>query len=775
VLVIERLWGFKSPLAHWGIMKRGTSGVAVAVLLGTIGLSFAAPNAANAASGITFVAGPDRFVVNVSSNGQFVLTAGEFDPTPRVVDRRTGTSVDVPGVVQPFGDMRISGDGTRVVFSSEAQFLPADTDAFSDVYSVVVATGALTLLTAGDSQQWDFFVLGGTNELGSKVLVRGTNGALGRVAPFVGDGVTTRELASTLTNATSAAVYGMTVLGDQVMYASNGGCGASACLTRSLYVEDISDPLDVQIRLVGQKASTSTSFTLADAAMSPDGSYLIARESGTGVVYTGSTSIPNTLVPRNTSATGALFLTRSVAIANGGTTFAFLETTASDGMQAVLREGQTDTAVSSPPGGSPNAGAISVVLSADASAVFFTSLATNLIDAPVIGYNVYARGTSNPAVDFNASYFTPRTPVRILDTRVGLGYSGSRPAVGTSIVVPVRGLYDVPDDATAVAVQLTAADGNGVGYVSAFPTSAEIPATSNLNLDTPGETIANMAIVPIGSDGSITVYAAAPTHVIVDLMGWWNLAGGPVRGGRYSAVGPNRILDTRPESAVNWDQPKPAAGSITVLHVAGQSGVPATGVSAVVINVTLVDPSSPGFVQAAPASELVVGSSSTLNVSTAGQVIAAATIVPVDSSGNIAIYMQPSTHLVVDLGGWFTDSTAAVSPSGLFVPLVLNRREADTRVGVGFHGPTSAGTRFDVGLPGGALVGNVTVTENAGAGYVQLGPAAAMVNGSTSTINVTQPGETIANAFIVPLDNGLGVFTSIGTQVIVDSSGFMTP
>ena len=54
-----------------------------------------------------------------------------------------------------------------------------------------------------------------------------------------------------------------------------------------------------------------------------------------------------------------------------------------------------------------------------------------------------------------------------------------------------------------------------------------------------------------------------------------------------------------------------------------------------------------------------MGSSSTLNVSTAGQVIAATTIVPVDSNGNIAIYAQPSTHLVVDLSGWFTDRDSA--------------------------------------------------------------------------------------------------------------------
>ena len=44
-----------------------------------------------------------------------------------------------------------------------------------------------------------------------------------------------------------------------------------------------------------------------------------------------------------------------------------------------------------------------------------------------------------------------------------------------------------------------------------------------------------------------------------------------------------------------------------------------------------------------------------------------------------------------------------------------------------------------------------------------------MVNGATSSINVTHPNETIANSFIVPVSNGVGVFTSNATHVIIDS------
>jgi len=54
------------------------------------------------------------------------------------------------------------------------------------------------------------------------------------------------------------------------------------------------------------------------------------------------------------------------------------------------------------------------------------------------------------------------------------------------------------------------------------------------------------------------------------------------------------LLDTRdgtgaPKAAV------PAFGTVT-LQVTGTGGVPATGVSAVVLNVTVTDPTSPGYV-----------------------------------------------------------------------------------------------------------------------------------------------------------------------------------
>ena len=110
------------------------------------------------------------------------------------------------------------------------------------------------------------------------------------------------------------------------------------------------------------------------------------------------------------------------------------------------------------------------------------------------------------------------------------------------------------------------------------------------------------------------------------------------------------------------------------------------------------------------------------------------------------------------------------------MPAADVRRQVDTRPpGTGYTGPKpSINTRFDTSAVGAAVVGNLTVVDTSGPGFVQLGPAATMTNGTTSNINVTAPNEVIANAFIVPSASGVGVYTSNGTHIVIDVSGYIT-
>ena len=156
--------------------------------------------------------------------------------------------------------------------------------------------------------------------------------------------------------------------------------------------------------------------------------------------------------------------------------------------------------------------------------------------------------------------FKPIPPSRLLDTRstpVPAGWPTGT-AIGTmgQLTLPIRGANGVvPDSAnvTGVMVNVTAANnapGNQATFLSvtpsATPAGAE-PATSVTNV-APGQVKANMAIVPVGDDGTIRIFnRSGATHVIVDVLGYLE-RGAPdtSTAGRVIPLdAPFRVFDTR--------------------------------------------------------------------------------------------------------------------------------------------------------------------------------------------------------------------------------------
>jgi hypothetical protein len=95
------------------------------------------------------------------------------------------------------------------------------------------------------------------------------------------------------------------------------------------------------------------------------------------------------------------------------------------------------------------------------------------------------------------SRFVPVAPQKIYDSRPGLGPNddGVEGAVqaGDSIDVQVAGRGEVPQEAViAVVLSITVTQALGAGYVQVYPTGlSKLGATSNLNIDYAGQTIAN--------------------------------------------------------------------------------------------------------------------------------------------------------------------------------------------------------------------------------------------------------------------------------------------
>ena len=138
---------------------------------------------------------------------------------------------------------------------------------------------------------------------------------------------------------------------------------------------------------------------------------------------------------------------------------------------------------------------------------------------------------------------------------------------------------------------------------------------------------------------------------------WFEIVGGPIAPQPiYAPVAPARVMDTRPggvtidAQAVGGGALRP--GETRALQVTGRAGVPASGVGAVVLNVTATGPTTGGFVTVHPTGQPRPGSSN-LNF-VAGQTIPNLVIAKVGTTGQVSLYNDSgSTHLIADVAGWF--------------------------------------------------------------------------------------------------------------------------
>jgi hypothetical protein len=158
-------------------------------------------------------------------------------------------------------------------------------------------------------------------------------------------------------------------------------------------------------------------------------------------------------------------------------------------------------------------------------------------------------------------------------------------------------------------------------------------------------------IVPLGEDGAVDVFTQMSTQLVVDVVGAWEPAT-TATAGRFVPTGPARVLDTRDGA--------PVAGGSTQLVELGSA---AAGASGAVLNVTATEASGAGFVTVwGPGAPQPVASN--VNVERAGQTVANTVVTPVDAGGQVAVFVQSTTHVVIDLVGTFTGDAAPSSADG---------------------------------------------------------------------------------------------------------------
>ena len=110
-------------------------------------------------------------------------------------------------------------------------------------------------------------------------------------------------------------------------------------------------------------------------------------------------------------------------------------------------------------------------------------------------------------------------------------------------------------------------------------------------------------------------------------------------------------MDTRSTGKIGS---RTGTAASTTFNVYNKGGLPTSGISAVVLNVTVVDPevgNEGGYLSVYPCAS---GQPDVSNLNfTNGQTIPNAVIVPVDSNGNICVYVYGRAHIIIDVNGWF--------------------------------------------------------------------------------------------------------------------------
>jgi hypothetical protein len=308
--------------------------------------------------------------------------------------------------------------------------------------------------------------------------------------------------------------------------------------------------------------------------------------------------------------------------------------------------------------------------------------------------------------------------------------------------------------------------------MTVWPAGDPRPVASNLNVPA-GDVRPNLVIVNVGADGAIGVFNHdGDVDVVVDVAGWF----GPGAGEQYTGMSPARVWDSR-------YAPGPAGqigpGETRNVTIAGVGGVPATGVSAVVLNVTAVTPSARTYLTVWPTGESQPLASN-LNVPP-GDVRPNLVIVKIGAGGGVSFFNHDGNiDIVADVAGW-------IGPSGeqQFTG-VPPTRVWDSRSGPGPTGPNGPGETRDVAVTGmagvpltgvSAVVLNVTAVNPSEATYLTVWPTGEPMP-VASNLNVP-PGDVRPNLVIAKVGAGgrVSFFNYAGNvDVVVDIAGwFGTP
>jgi hypothetical protein len=154
---------------------------------------------------------------------------------------------------------------------------------------------------------------------------------------------------------------------------------------------------------------------------------------------------------------------------------------------------------------------VTVPVGADGKVTLFNrSGGTAQLIADVAGY--YLPGTPTAPGSFKAI-----GPARALDTR-----NAAAAAADAAVAFRVGGAVGIPASVSAVVFNLTVTAPQSFGFITAYASATPRPNASNLNFSA-GQTVPNLVVVPVGSDGRVSLFnrSSGSSQLIADVAGYF--------------------------------------------------------------------------------------------------------------------------------------------------------------------------------------------------------------------------------------------------------------
>lgn len=268
---------------------------------------------------------------------------------------------------------------------------------------------------------------------------------------------------------------------------------------------------------------------------------------------------------------------------------------------------------------------------------------------------LYSSAQTNLIVDVNGwsapnAGYASINPQRLLDTRAlspqgEISIAKKKYGPDSELRVKVAGAAGLPGARIgSVSLNVTVTEPEDEGFITVYPCGTR-PLSSSLNF-VAGQTVSTSVTSPVSADGEVCLYSSSPTNLVADAFGWF------VEGSGVTPVGPTRLVDSRPASpqgAISVTKKKYGATDELRLPLQGVAGLPDYGIGTVQLTVTATNPSDTGFITVYPCGTLPLASN--LNYIT-GQTIAASVTAQVSADGEVCIYSNRSTNIIVDINGW---------------------------------------------------------------------------------------------------------------------------